>query len=71
MERQPDIWTQVNHVKDQPASIELHRGAKGGYDWTIKIYSETPFGAYDAVIDLDNRLSEVYGGGQKDEKQTA
>jgi len=71
MERQPDIWTQVNQVKDQPASIELHRGAKGGYDWTIKLYAEDLLTAEKKIMDTDAHLCNVYGGGQRDEKQTA
>ena len=70
MERQPDIWTQVNQVKDQPASIELHRGAKGGYDWTIKLYAEDLLTAEELINETNGRLSILYGGGGN-EKQTA
>ena len=71
MERQPDIWTQVNQVKDQPASIELHRGAKGGYDWTIKLYGESLDAITGKIGATNERLVYLYGGGQRDEKQTA
>ena len=48
-------------IEGDPFSVEIERGMKGAYGWTIKVR-----GADEAIVmyqleALDNRLRELYG----------
>lgn len=64
-----DNWTEVHREeKAQPISIELTRGAKGGYQWSIKIYSEDVLACLEIVGLADREMRREYGGDNVDSK---
>lgn len=71
MERQPDTWTRVDQHIDQPVSIKLERGQKGGYGWEIKVYAENFVDALVFIENADKQLRQLYAGGCDNAKPPA
>lgn len=45
---------QIHH--EEPFKIELTRGQKGSYGWTITVHTQTSDEAISQVADIDSRL---------------
>ena len=43
-----------------PVSIELARGQRGGYGWTIKVHGKEPADILARIGDIDQRLRDNY-----------
>ncbi len=57
-----DIEAKVSVTHAEPVAIEIARGQKGTYAWTIKIRAATPQAAIEQIVATDNQLKGQYQG---------
>jgi len=53
---------EVETVHGDPVSVEITRGQRGGYGWTIKIYGKDPDKIIAQLSEIDHKLSAAVGG---------
>ena len=54
--------TEVKKIIHEPySSVELHRSAKGGYYWTIKVTHPEPVRVSILIDSFDQELRQKYG----------
>lgn len=58
---EPEKTTKVVQTYDQPVEIQLTRGAKNQYRWSINVKAESPLAALRQVQDIDSELRHRYG----------
>ena len=56
-----ELGGQIQTVHAQPVSIELSRGQKGSYGWTIKVHMKDAEEALAQIRLIDANLKSVYG----------
>jgi hypothetical protein len=56
-----ELKGQITTITAQPVSIELSRGQKGSYGWTIKVHAATTEETIQQVNTIDTNLRKVYG----------
>ncbi len=61
MSQEPNILVEHRQTKERPESVELTRGAKGVYRWTIKVYAGDGIGIASRVALIDSKLRELFG----------
>ena len=44
----------------KPYKVELTRGAKGQYQWVIRVYGDLPADILDEIAELDKKLKAAY-----------
>ena len=43
-----------------PLSVEVERGQRGGYGWTIKLHGEKPSEVVYTIAETDKKLRELF-----------
>ena len=51
---------QINLSHSQPFKVELARGQKGTYAWTITVHAATPAQTVEQLYELDGQLKAQY-----------
>ena len=57
-----DIKGTIHTVSDDPIKVELSRGQKGTYGWTITVKGSNVFFVKDTIADIDLHLRTQYTG---------
>lgn len=55
-----DLKASLQYETLQPYKVELTRGQKGAYGWTITVHSETPEVLLNRLKHIDNELCSAY-----------
>lgn len=62
-----NITGNIQHESADPVSIELARGQRGSYGWTIKLRGKSDTDILTAIGEIDRILRERYGQPQEGE----
>lgn len=54
----PDFNLKITH--EEPFKVELARGQRGSYGWTITVHTTTAELAVSQLVDLDNQLQSKF-----------
>jgi len=53
-----ELEHKIQHA--EPLSVEVERGQRGGYGWTIKLHGVEPEAVVDIIAKTDQRLRELF-----------
>lgn len=72
-QQKEEVTKIVKHVQGEspePLTLELDRGQKGTYGWTIKVKGNEKTEMLRQIEDLNSILTEKYGGNEDGKKGT-
>jgi len=55
-----DVEFEHKILHEEPLSVEVERGQRGGYGWKIKLYGVRPETVTDIVYKTDQKLRELF-----------
>lgn len=55
-----DIEFEHKIVHEDPLSVEVERGQRGGYGWSIKLHGEMPSEVIRTIKETDQKLRELF-----------
>ena len=50
----------ITSTYGEPFTVEVERGQRGGYGWTIKVHGKNPAEILKTIQDLDQQLRDQY-----------
>jgi hypothetical protein len=62
-----EVSGNIKHEGD-PFTVEITRGQRGGYGWTVKARGDDQARVLEAIRDLDDQLRKAYLGAATDDQ---